>query len=214
MLLDLTQPLSEEMSLYPATEAPQFAPCRTLAADGYRERLLRLTSHTGTHMDAPAHLLPQGRTLDSYGVERFCGTALVLDCRDIGQGGTIPLSRLQADERIQQVDYVLFYTNWSRFWGQAAYLHGFPTLSEEAAQYLAALPLKGIGVDALSVDPVESETFPVHKTLLQSGMLLVENLGRLGELAGQVVWFSALPLPIKEADGAPVRAIAITEGEC
>lgn len=80
-VLDLTHTISSEMPVYPGTEKPVLTTACTIETAGYRETLLHMYSHTGTHMDAPAHMIARGRTLDSYGVEKFVGPGFVLDCR-------------------------------------------------------------------------------------------------------------------------------------
>ena len=72
-VLDLTHTISGEMPVYPGTEKPVLTTACTIETAGYRETLLHMYSHTGTHMDAPAHMIARGRTLDSYGVEKFVG---------------------------------------------------------------------------------------------------------------------------------------------
>lgn len=77
-VLDLTHTISGEMPVYPGTEKPVLTTACTIETAGYRETLLHMYSHTGTHMDAPAHMIARGRTLDSYGVEKFVGPGFVL----------------------------------------------------------------------------------------------------------------------------------------
>ena len=94
-VLDLTHTISGEMPVYPGTEKPVLTTACTIETAGYRETLLHMYSHTGTHMDAPAHMIARGRTLDSYGVEKFVGPGFVLDCRGRQE---IPLALLRAHE--------------------------------------------------------------------------------------------------------------------
>ena len=87
---DLTHTIKNDMPVYPGTEQPKLTTACTIEAAGYRETLLHMFSHTGTHMDAPAHMLLDGAALDSYGADKFTGTAVVVDCR--GQAAiTLPL---------------------------------------------------------------------------------------------------------------------------
>lgn len=95
-VLDLTHTISGEMPVYPGTEKPVLTTACTIETAGYRETLLHMYSHTGTHMDAPAHMIARGRTLDSYGVEKFVGPGFVLDCRGRRE---IPLALLRARTR-------------------------------------------------------------------------------------------------------------------
>lgn len=206
-IFDLTQMICESMQVYPGTEAPKLTECNSYSSDGFRETLLRMSSHTGTHMDAPAHMNPNAKTLDEKSVGDFCGKAYVLDCRHTD---SISLSMLQSAE-LSGVQFLLLCTGQDEKWGQPDYFTGFPVLTEDAALYAASLGLKGVGVDAISVDPVFGSSFPVHDILFLNDMVSVENLCGLSRLSGKTVFFAALPLRFQNADGSPVRAIAIEE---
>lgn len=207
-ILDLSHTISADMPVYPGTAPPTLSCACTLERDGFLERKLNMYSHTGTHIDAPAHILPEGRTLDSYPPDTFLGTAIVIDCR--GFGHTIGKAQLQPLLSSQDhYDYILLCTGWSCYWGEELYFCGYPVLSEEAALWLSGLPLKGVGMDTISVDKMGSETFPVHTVFLKKEILLIENLTNLDALAGNRADFICLPLKIAGSDGSPVRAMAI-----
>ena len=84
-------------------------------------------------------------------------------------------------------------------------------LSLEAAEYLAAFPLKGVGIDAISIDPMDTVDYPRHKILLGAGFVNTENLCNLASLVGKTFPYATLPLRFKNADGSPVRAVAMPE---
>ena len=204
---DLTHTIKNDMPVYPGTEQPRLTTACTIEEAGYRETLLHMFSHTGTHMDAPAHMLPEGTTLDSYDAEKFTGTALVVDCR--GQAAiTLPLLK---GYDLTGVDFVLFCTGWDRKWGSDDYYEGFPCLTAEAAAYLAALPLKGAGEDSISLDPCDSVDFPNHITLMRADFVNTENLKGLDALLGRRFTFVTLPLKFENSDGCSCRAIAMEE---
>ena len=158
-------------------------------------------------MDAPAHMLAEGKTLDQFPVTHFSGRAVVIAVPDgTGQIG-VPLLK-EHENLIAASDYVLLHTGWSRWWEEEQYLKGFPVLTVEAARWLVSFSLKGIGVDVISVDEASSETYPVHLIFFNAGMVIVENLCFPPGFGEETVHFTALPLRIRNADGAPVRAIA------
>lgn len=207
-LLDLSYPLRADMAVYPGTPPVVLKPLCTIERDGFAENRLEISSHTGTHIDAPAHMLSGGRTLDSYPLSFFEGRALVIDCSSL-PGSRIALSDLLPfSTGIKGVDFVLLSTGWARFWGHERYFHDYPVLHEDAARWLSGFTLRGIGVDAVSVDAPDAENFPIHHILLEAGLLLIENLVSLSSLAGCSFRFTCLPLPIESAEAAPVRAVA------
>lgn len=204
-IIDLTHTIGPGMPVYPGTEPPRIQQAFTVEKDGFAEQWISLFSHTGTHIDAPAHMLAGGPSLDQLGADHFIGRACVLDATD----PVIEPSVLEAQAAwMDGCDFILFHTGWSRLWGQEAYFNGFPVLSLEAAQWLAQRPLKGIGFDAISVDPVGSADFRNHLTLFRVGMILIENLTGLEPLVGRRFMFSCLPMKLEQADGSPVRAVA------
>lgn len=96
-------------------------------------------------------------------------------------------------------------------WGTPAYYENFPCLTAEAAAYLAALPLKGVGEDSISLDPCDSTEFPNHITLMKAGFINTENLTGLDALLGRRFTFVTLPLKFENADGCSCRAIAMED---
>lgn len=209
-LIDLTHPMSQDMPVYPGTEQPIFITGCTLEDDGFLEKKITLFSHTGTHIDAPAHLLKGHNTLDQLPIDHFYGSAFVIQL-DGTPSSTIGVEDLEPySATIEAVDFLLLHTGWSRYWGTQQYFSGFPVLSLEAARWLSNKGLKGVGLDNISADRADTEDFCVHKTLLAQNTLIIENLTRLEQLPQQPFDFSCLPLKIEEADGSPVRAVAIT----
>lgn len=202
--IDLTHVIQEKMPVFPGTEPPEIINACTMEKDHFREKKLTMYSHTGTHMDAPAHMLETGKCLDEFPVDHFMGPALVIDVTMYS--GDIPKGYIESfEEALKTVDFVLLKTGWSKKWGQDDYFEGFPALSKEAASYLSQFKLKGLGVDAISVDLMTSTSFDVHHTLLSQNMVMIENLCHL-DLIDDKVMFYALPLQIQDADGSPVRA--------
>lgn len=203
MIVDLTHTLEEDMPVFPGTEKPILHPALTMEKDGFREKLMTMFSHTGTHMDAPSHMISDGKNLDDFDISHFVGQALVIDCRLFKQ--EIPLGYIENFD-YSEIDFVLLQTGWDKHWGREAYFSSFPALSKEAALYLADQNLKGLGVDCISVDLMDNHDFTVHKILLSKDMVMIENLSGLDQMPIEFM-LHVLPLKIKEADGSPIRAI-------
>jgi len=211
-IIDLTHTVKETMPLYPGTPSPTLDPVYTCEANGFRETRLQLFSHTGTHTDAPAHLFANGSFLEEYSADRFCGTALVIPCRDLNVGEEVSPERILSYGRdAESAEFLLFDFGWDRHWGKKEYFEGYPCLSLEAAAYLAQTKKKGIGFDTLSADPVTDPSLPRHRLLLGGDCLILENLRNLDQVGQKLFLLSALPLKFQGSDGAPTRAVAIVE---
>jgi kynurenine formamidase len=211
LVIDLSHTLAADMPVYPGTEPPVIRPANTIEHNGFAETSLAMYSHAGTHVDAPSHMLAGAPSLDHLDVGHFVGEACVIDAT--GCAGTIPMETLRASEdEISGASFLLVRTGWDRYWGERRYFSGYPVLSGEAAAWLAARGLKGIGFDALSADPVGAESFVNHLRFFRAGMVIVENLRGLEALAGRRFLFSCLPLKFANADGSPVRAVALLAG--
>ena len=209
-VLDLTHPLAPGMPVYPGADAPDLRQVSTVARDGWNEKWIGLSSHHGTHMDAPAHMIEGAPTLDRMEPGRFLGRGWVVDVA-ARSGGSIGLADLEAHrEAIDGCDFVLFHSGWSARWGRPDYFRDFPVLAPDAARWLGERGLKGVGFDAISADPVGGAC-PIHLILLGAGLVLVENLTGLGALLGRRFQFVCLPLKVEGADGSPVRAIALLD---
>jgi len=207
MLIDMTHTITPDIPVFPGDPSPAFSKLATLTKDGYRVTGLSLCSHTGTHMDAPSHFLPEGRTLDEMPMSQFSGRATVLDVS--GEGPVITEDFLQSNyDAIYCADYILFYTGWEERWGAGNYMEDtFPVPDEAAARYLVSRGLKGVGTDAPSVDRLTGPQ-PVHTTLLKSGEVILESLCLRKVRGRKDFLFFALPMKFQNADGAPIRAFA------
>lgn len=205
-LVDLTHVIELEMSVFPGDPVPQAETLATCEKDGYRLTKLTVGSHCGTHADAPAHVFPDGRTLDQFSAEFFMGSATVVDCRDVS---VITMDTLQEAPYLTKADFLFFMTGWSKYWGTPQYVSGYPVLSDEAADFIARIDCRGVGFDTLGPDEPDDVTLKNHRKLMASGhRILIENLNLIGECPGGVFHFVAFPMLWKNADAALVRAVA------
>ena len=207
--VDFTHTIKEEMPVYPGTEKPKLSLANTLEKDGFRETVLNMYSHTGTHTDAAAHLFTDGKSLDKYEASRFCTSAVMLDCRDMEENSRISADMLKAlGDKFQRADFLIIRTGWEKYYCDEKYFSGFPCLDREAAEYIVKCGKKGVGVDAISVDPTGAP-LEIHKILLSGGCIIVENLCNLDLPEADEFEFFAFPLKFENADGAPTRAVGI-----
>ena len=207
-VIDLSHTIEETMSVYPGMEAPRLETVSTYEQDLFRETLISMFSHTGTHMDAPAHIFPEGKTLDQLPADQFLGMALVIDCRDLKEGDAITIAHINpygADAR--RADFLLFNLGWDRFWGSDAYFGAFPCMDDDVLDFIIQGSYKGIGVDTISIDPMNSLTR--HRKLFRGTQsIIIENLKDLHNCSSGLFHFSCFPLKLKAGDGSPVRAVA------
>ena len=210
-LIDLTHSISPKMPVYPGTEPPLFTTGCSIDDNGFLEKKITLYSHTGTHIDAPAHLIKGSNTLNRLSIKHFYGKAFLLNLADI-KNRTIGIKELEPHrDTISQAEFLLIYTGWSLYWGNEKYFSNYHVLSSEAADWLSRFGLKGVGFDTISADKADTQNFPVHKAFLQKDTIIVENLTNLEKLPCDHFIFSCFPLKFEDADGSPVRAVAIIE---
>lgn len=209
-VLDLTHKIKENMHVYPGTEGPKFIPANTYEKDGFKETLLQMYTHTGTHMDPPAHLYPGRTTLDQFPSDQFVGQALVIDCRDLKEGEAIGMDHLRVQgDKLDQADFLLFNLGWDKYWGTEAYFGDYPCIDEEVLAYIMAGTYKGIGFDVIGLDPIADENLTRHKALFKACDLVnIENLKNLDLCGEDLFYFTCFPLHLEDCDGSPIRAIA------
>ena len=206
-ILDLSHTITSDMPLWPGTPHPEFSPLATIADDGYAEQSICVSSHTGTHLDAPCHIIDGGLSLDRFEAGRFYGRGVVIDASS-AECNPLTIERLQPyAAAVGKSDFVLFHTGWARFWGQDQYNRGYPVLDFSSASWLAGFALKGVGVDCPSFDNADSTDYPIHRCLLSAGLLLIENLTNI-HLLPTSFFVSFFPLKIAGAEASPVRAVA------
>ncbi|WP_165359630.1 cyclase family protein [Lichenibacterium minor] len=213
-LVDLTHPLVGGLPVWPGH--PEF--CQTALAslergDASCYHALSLGEHTGTHFDAPSHFVRGGRSIADAPLGRCFGRMVTISAVDAAPATAVGLDPILDWEarngRIAAGDAVFFHFGWDRHWDAdpAAFLTGWPGLSGAAAEFLVARRARIVGSDCLSIDAFGSLNFPAHLALLGADILIGENFARLGTLP-PICSLAALPLPIVDGSGSPLRAIA------
>lgn len=210
MYIDLTHMIEKNMPFYPGTGAPKITQKNTVETDGFAEVEICFYSHTGTHMDAPAHMVKGGKTLDEYPVEHFFGKAFLLDLRD----GIPDLNvLLKLKSQLETVDFIILYTGWSDYWGDERYFKDFPVLPIEHVNWLLSLGIRGFGMDAISIDPVDTVTFENHHAVFSNNGTITENLTNLSAIKSLIFDIIMMPLKNKNSDGISIRAVAVVDGQ-
>ncbi len=209
-VIDLSHVIESAMPVYPGTEPPTFEPANTYEKDGFKETRISMFTHTGTHMDPPAHLFPDRTALDDFPVDQFIGKALVIDCTSLKDGEPITMAHLQPyGKKVRRADFLLFHLGWDERWGTEAYFGDYPCIDDAVLDFIIAGAYKGIGFDVIGLDPIADTNLTRHKKLFRSRDIVnIENLCNLGQCGSDLFWFSCFPLKLKDGDGSPIRAAA------
>ena len=208
-IVDLSHALETGMPIFPGDPGVELVSAG--AEPPWQVTLLRMGTHSGTHIDAASHYLPGGRTIDDYPLERFVLPAYVVPA-EAGEGAAIEWPPLAAalPDSIEGAA-VLLHTGWDGHWGTPRALR-HPYLSAAAAAGLVERGARLVGTDALNVDATEGGTTHAHAALLGADVLIVENLTGLDALEpGRPYICAFVPLQLARADGSPIRAYAIVE---
>ena len=177
--------------------------CNRDRGDSSNVSVLSLGSHTGTHMDAPAHFIDSGATIDQAPFSAVIGQARVIEIKDTE---SIKASELKS-HRIRRGEKILFKTRNSKHcWKTDVFAEDFVYLSTEAAEFLARSRIQTIGMDYLSIAGSKNGGHETHRTLLESGIWIIEGLD-LSRIRPGKYDLICLPLRIAGGDGAPSRAL-------
>ena len=213
-IIDLTLTVSDKIPTFPGSPQPNLIPWENIKEDGYNLELLFLSSHTGTHMDAPYHFLEKGAKIHEISLKKLVSEAALIQSRK-GSGESITKTDIQKFEKksgkIDGFSSVIFQTGWQRNLQKKYYFTKNPGLSASAAKYLASKKINLVGIDSPSIDLGKDNKFSVHQIFAKKGMLIVENLANLDKIKSSKFHLVVLPLKLKNATGSPVRAIAFVE---
>jgi arylformamidase len=205
-IYDVTLPLQEGLQQWPGDPAMEREVLASLASgDGYDLSRLSLGSHSGTHVDAPAHMIPGGITVDQIPMGHLLGPARVAQLADAAVIQAADLAALDLPEGCRRL--LLKTANSARSVLHCrAFQPDYVTLSVDAARWLVARGIALVGIDALSVDLPDEDA--AHHVLLGAGVVIVEGVD-LAEVPAGDYWLCCLPLPIAGGDGAPARVVLL-----
>ncbi|WP_126449323.1 cyclase family protein [Sulfodiicoccus acidiphilus] len=207
---DLSAELKSYMPSWPTNPFLVVEPVALVPRDGYSMERLAGLSHTGTHVDSPAHFFEGGQSVDELDLTRLMGEGYCLRPplrgREIGREELSGIWRPEYDGKI-----VLLYTGWSSKRSfTREFMYNFPGLTKDAAEFLVERGVRAVGIDTLSVDPYANEKFEAHKVLLSHGVPIIEDLSNLSELQeGKSYLVAALPIKLKGGSGAMARVVAV-----
>ena len=213
-VIDLTLTVSNKIPTFPGSPQPNFIPWENVKEDGYNLELLFLSSHTGTHMDAPHHFLEKGAKIHEISLKKLVSEAVLIQSRKKSNESVTKTDIQKFEKKHGKIDgfsSVIFLTDWQRNLQKKYYFTKNPGLSVSAAKYLASKKISLVGIDSPSIDLGTDSKFSVHQIFAKNGMLIVENLANLEKIKSSKFHQVVLPLKLKGATGSPVRAIAFVE---
>jgi kynurenine formamidase len=207
-VVDLSHHYEDGMPVFPGLPDPTFTPIAKVEQDGYAMSEYHLLNHIGTHVDAPAHQIAGGDTLDAIGLDRLVTDAVTIDVsrREPGPIGAEELAPELG--RVRAGDIVFLYSDNARNWGIGAYWTGWSYPDADAARALIERGISAIGFDGPSADPVDTTTYELHRVWLGAGRMIIENVTNLDQLPDRVQVVVA-PMKVRDANGAPARIFAL-----
>ena len=230
-IIDLTYSFNEQTIYWPTAKSFQHEKVawgKTAGGYFYSSANYCASEHGGTHLDAPIHFSEKGWTSDQIPIDRFIGSAFVIDIS--AQCASNPDYTLNVQDiiawekkhgKIPTNSIVLLRTGWGKFWpdkkkylgddrpGETSNLH-FPSFSKESAEFLVQQrKVKGVGIDTASIDPGTSKDFIAHQIFTGANVYGLENVAHLEEVPEKGATLIAMPMKIENGTGGPVRIIAV-----
>jgi arylformamidase len=204
---DLSLQISHGMPAFPGEPTAGFIPFATIERDDCEMWQLSLFTQIATHLDAPSHFMPGGRTVERVELERCIGLATIV--RAVGEAELdAEVFRPYLDD-LRRTRRCLLASGWDARFGEDGYFTEFPSMTVEAAALLVEAGVVFLGLDTPS--PHTSEFRLLHEALFVNEMVVAECLVGVAAIAAPEVLLVALPLKLEGLDGSPIRAIAIED---
>ncbi|HJU95520.1 MAG TPA: cyclase family protein [Nitrososphaera sp.] len=221
-VIDLTMTITPSIRVYPGSPQPSFIPWSKFDRHGYDSEVMFMSTHTGTHVDAPNHFKPGSASIDMISSDRLVCNAIMIRV-DKSANQLIEKQDL-GNHQIRAGDAVVIATGWEKRSGSKNYMSENPGLSEQAARYLARKSVNVVAIDCPSIDRGADSMFIAHNILLSCDILVVENLCNLTRIAktssrrrtkssnqSSRTTFTMIisPLKLRGATGSPARVLAL-----
>jgi kynurenine formamidase/GNAT superfamily N-acetyltransferase len=220
--IDLTHEISEDIPTWSGdcgfkhTNIVKYEDCTTECK--FLVQHLEMLAGIGTHIDAPSHCFPSGKTVKDLSLQTLISPCVVIDVsKEAYENYSTEIETIRIFEKnygkIWKNTFVIFYTDWGRFWNQAEKYrnnYNFPSISREVAEYLVSEDIVGIGIDTLSPDRPESG-YPVHQLILGAGKYIVENIANAGLLPITGSHVFVMPLQVSKGTEAPIRLLGMLQ---
>ncbi len=204
-IYDISMEIHENMMVYKNKEQkkPKIKTVKDHSTGNSYESVITMEMHTGTHIDAPLHMIDKGKTMESYDLSSFIRKCKVFDFTYVEDKITEDLLK---ERDIKKGDFILLKTKNSL---SNEFDFEFVYLEKSGAQYLKDIGITGVGIDSLGIER-NQPNHETHKLLLSQGIIILEGL-RLKDIEEGEYILHALPLKIKNVEASPTRAILIKE---
>jgi len=201
-IYDVSLTIHPDMPVWPGDPGVKIKPVDSISGgDSGNVSVIHLSTHAGTHVDAPRHFIPRGIGIDGISPEVLVGRArLVRISSAIQSVDRKTLEKLD----LKNVERLILSTRDSSLAKEKTITPDYAFLSEDAAQYLVDKGIKLVGTDNFSIDEFHNNNQPAHHILLAAGVVILEGLDLIGIPAADYELL-CLPLKIENADGAPAR---------
>ncbi len=204
-IIDISMKISGDMITYEGDPRVTVEWVKNIREDGVVVSRICMGLHTGTHVDAPAHYLEDGNSIEDIDLKSLIGRAHVCDLTAI-EGEIIESHLSNCD--IREGEIILLKTGNSRLLRNKNFSGEFVHLSEDAADYLVERKIKAVGIDYLSIEKFNSGNSYVHRKLLSNNIPVIEGID-LNYVKPGVYTLFCLPLKVEGGEAAPARCILI-----
>ena len=218
--------ITPSMKVFPGSPQPCFIPWSRFDLQGYDSEAMFMSTHTGTHVDAPSHFKPGLASIDMISADRLVSNATLIRAEKTANQ---LIEEQDLGDQIRQGDSVVIATGWEKRSGNSNYMSENPGLSKQAARYLVRKKVEAVAIDCPSIDAgADTKKFVAHNILLSSNILVVENLCNLDKVvrrssnnstknssaaaaADTTFTFTIIisPLKLGGATGSPARVFAL-----
>ena len=201
-IIDLTHPLFDGMSTYPSDPVVSIVKKKEIGVDRSVLHKITMGTHTGTHLDVPAHVIIGGKTLDDFPIGTFSGRSVRVDEKTFND----------LDKIEEKIDGIIYDTGWFKNFNNSEIFFGpnRPAIPEELVEKTKSMSVKFFGCDLPSLDASGSKDKPIHNALLGADIIVYESLTNLDQLPLLTPFdFYGFPLPFERLDGSPVRAVGV-----
>ena len=201
-IIDLTHPIYNNSPTYPSDPSVEVIKVKSVEKNSSTVHSLQMGTHTGTHLDVPSHIIPNGKTIGDFSLEKFSGKVIKVNSASVDN---------YLNSQVK-VDGIIYETGWHKKFSNPKIFFGSdrPQIPLELIEESVKRRYKFFGCDIPSVDVSGSKTKPLHNTLLGNDIIIYESLANLNLLPLMEIFnFQGLPLALNELDGSPVRAVGV-----